>query len=274
MKGLITIMKARHIFWGIFFILAAVVVVASQVGSFVQIGVWSVIAAVLLLAWLISGISRISFVEITLPLSLLYLIFQKPLGFFYISPWLLIIAAIFLGIGLSLIIRKRRRPSWSHHHGNRGGNTTGGDGGPNGGPSADGGDGEGGWQSHGGYGPEATILVNDDDSYPSASVKFGAASRYLHSQNLIRGEFSANFGALEIYLDQARLAPQGAQFFVECNCGTMTIYVPRSWTVRDTVTATLGVVSNDKRFAQPAEDSPLLELTGHVALGNVEVSYV
>lgn len=260
-------MKARHIFWGLFFILAAVAVVASQVGSFVQIGVWSVIAAVLLLAWLISGISRISFVEITLPLALLYLIFQKPLGFFYISPWLLIIVAIFLGIGLSLLIRKRRRPAWKHHHGNNGNHTTGGGG-------SGGEEDEDSWQSHGGYRPEATILVNDDDSYPSASVKFGAASRYLHSQNLIKGQFSATCGALEIYLDQARLVPEGAEFFIECNFGTMTIYVPRSWTVRDTITATVGVVTNDRRSVSAGEDSPLLELTGHVAFGNVEVSYI
>lgn len=255
-------MKKRHVFWGIFFIVAAVVVIGSQVGSFVQIGVWSVIAAVLLVAWLISGISRISFVEITLPLALLYIIFQKPLALFIISPWLLIIAALLLGIGLSLIIRKRRRPSWSHHWHNSGGTS--------------GGEGEDGesYEGHGGYRPEATITVNDDDNFPSVHVSFGATSRYLHSQSLTRGEFHASFGALEVYLDQARLASEGAELFVECSFGSIKFYVPRAWDVRDQISASLANVANDTRHARPEAGLPLLTITGSVSLGNVEIAYV
>lgn len=245
-------MKRKHIFWGVFFILAAVVVIASQVGSFVQIGVWSIIAAVLLIAWLVSGISRVSFVEIFLSLGLLYIVFQKPLELFYISPWLLIIAALFLGIGLSLIIRKKPKAPWSGH-----------------------------WQTHKGenwqvaaYEPEANVEVNDDDNFPRVKVSFGTTSRYLHSQSLTRGEFSASFGGLEVYLDQAQLAPEGAELFLECSFGNIKLYVPRSWTVRDNISASLASVGNDTRMARPEAGLPPLHLTGSVSFGAIEVAYV
>lgn len=250
-------MKRKHIFWGVFFILAAVLVIASQVGSFVQIGVWSIIAAVLLIAWLISGISRVSFVEIFLPAALLYIVFQKPLEWFYISPWLLILAALFLGIGLSLIIRKRPRAPWGHHW------------------TMHSGTGDGDASTPGFHGPpESSIEVNDDDNYPRAKISFGVTSRYLHAQNLTRGEFAASFGGLEVYLDQAQLNPEGAELGLECSFGSIKLYVPRSWTVRDNISASLANVENDTRMARPEEGLPPLYLTGSVSFGSIEVAYI
>lgn len=250
-------MKKRHIFWGVFFVLAAVLVIASQFGFFGRVGAWSIILGVLLIAWLIHGIFRISFIEITLPLALLYLVFQKPLKLFYLSPWLLILAAVLLGIGLSMLIRKRRRPPWTH--GESGGQAW---------------ENTGGAPGHGGLHPETGIAVNDDDSYPAARVSFGATSRYLHAQNLVRGEFSASFGAMEIYFDQTKLAPAGADVFLECSFGSIRLFVPRGWEVNDNVTATLGTVQNDVRHAHAEEGLPPLNLSGSVSFGSIEVIYV
>lgn len=249
-------MKGKNVFWGVFLILAAMLVIISQVMPFTKLSVWAVIAAVLLIAWLISGITRLSFVEILLPLALLYALLQGPLTLFYISPWILIMAALLAGIGLSVLIR--RKPKWSRrgygHHNWQG-------------------DGSG-YPSHGGPRPDMETIENDDDDHPFSQVRFGATSKYLHSEHLENGEFRSFCGALEVYFDDVTLAEGKAQIYVDCSLGAIKLYVPRNWQVVDSVNTSLGGVSNETRMARVDENSPRLEITGNVSLGGIEVAYV
>jgi hypothetical protein len=54
-------MKNKNWFWGILFLLAAVFVIASQFNFFMEIGVLSIIAAVLLAAILVDSLIRLHF---------------------------------------------------------------------------------------------------------------------------------------------------------------------------------------------------------------------
>jgi tellurite resistance protein TehA-like permease len=55
-------MKKRNIFWGIFFVVATVLLIASQLGSFMEIGFWSLLGTILLIAIIIqSCIYRVFF---------------------------------------------------------------------------------------------------------------------------------------------------------------------------------------------------------------------
>lgn len=65
-------------FWGVFFVLAAVFVLASQFGMFGQIGVLSILATLLAVSLLIFSVPSKNFFGI-FSLSLIYLIYQKPL---------------------------------------------------------------------------------------------------------------------------------------------------------------------------------------------------
>ena len=102
-------MKHKHNnwFWGIFFVLAAVFVVVSQVTSFTTIGFWSILAAVVLAAICIQSLVHLNYFGVFLPLALAYIIFQNPLSLYAISPWLLILAAVLLSIGFHTIFRRR-----------------------------------------------------------------------------------------------------------------------------------------------------------------------
>ena len=105
-------MKHRNWFWGIFFLAAGFFVVASQVGGFMQLGFWSIAATVLLVAALIGSIANLNFFGITVSAALLYAIYQEPLGWPRLSVWLLLLTAIFVSIGLSLIFHNRRHKRW------------------------------------------------------------------------------------------------------------------------------------------------------------------
>ena len=57
-------MKGKKIFWGIFFILAAVLVVISKIGIVPDIGVFTILVTAVLACTLIEGVRRLNFFEI------------------------------------------------------------------------------------------------------------------------------------------------------------------------------------------------------------------
>ena len=99
-------------------------------------------------------------------------------------------------------------------------------------------------------------------------------SRYLHGDCLETARLYCSLGALEVFFDQAKLSPNGAEVSLECKLGAISIYVPKTWRVVDRINCTLGGVDMDNRYASPAEGAPQLTLTGSVSLGGIEVRYI
>lgn len=236
-------MKQRKWFWGIFFILSAVFVIASQITDFVKIGVWSILGAILLLAILIDSIPRRNFFGIFIPLALIYEIFWQPLHLVKISVWLLLAAAVLAGIGFSLLFRPRP-PRWmpkkGHGHGDR---------------------------------FQQTCDTTDDNN-PSAKVSFGACTKYLQSPALRSGQLYTSFGSLEVYLDQAQLSPEGAEFYIDCRFSSVKLYVPRFWKVESHLQTFLGSADIRDSGSPISSDAPCLTLSGNVSFGSVEIQYV
>lgn len=241
-------MKSRNWFWGLFFLLAAVFVIACQTGSFGQINALSLVATVLLAALGINSAVHRDFFGIFIPLALLYLIYQKPLGLMPISFWILVVAAVFAATGFSILFHGR----W-HGNGGRGpGNCCG----PH-----------GRWEEDSG-------TENLEGDAPHAKVSFGSSSKYLHADCLKKAQFSVSFGEMDVFFDQARPAPEGAEVLLDCNCGKLKLYIPRGWEVVDHVQASLGTVEIDSRMSPLDAPAPLLTLSGNVSLGNVEVRFI
>ena len=232
-------MKLKNLFWGAFFILAAIFVIATQTGSFLQIGILSVAATVLLAFILIYSAIHLQFIGIFVPIAVLYIIYTKPLGLYIMSPWVLILSAVLVSIAFYVIFYKST--SWARRHGSDYHNN---------------------------------VVENNDDNNPHVKVSFGGTSSYLHGNCLKTGHFQVSFGSLEVYFDEAELSPDGADIYLDCSFGAIALFIPRHWRVQDNISATAGGVENNKRLNRPEEGSPLLSLTGRVSLGGVEIKYI
>lgn len=242
-------MKGRNWFWGLFFLAAAVFVIASQTGGFGQFNPMSIAAIVLLAAIAIHSLINWNFFGLFVPGAFIYMICQKPLGWYPISIWLLLLAAVFLSIGFSMIFHSHCHPpcKWC-------------------GPEK-----QKFTYRDGVEQSEGTI---DDDNNPCVKVSFGASSRYLHGQCLKSGQFYVSCGALEIYFDQARLSPEGAEIYLDCSLSGVKLYIPKNWQVVDHLHTSLGGVECDSRLAHPDENSPKLTLKGNISLSGVEIHYI
>lgn len=234
-------MKNRNWFWGLFFLLAAVFVIISQIGFFGGIGAMSILATILLAAFFIQSILDRSFFGIFISLAFFYMIYWRPLHFTYISPWLLLLTAVLASTGFSILFGKK-------------------------------------YSKASDFCIDAENIQytseNIDDNNPCAKVSLGSSSKYLHGDCLKSGQFAVSMGALEIYFDQAQLDPDGAELFLDCSLGSIKLYIPRYWQVYDHLHVTLGDVNHNTRLATPAPDSPKLTLEGNVHLANVEIQYI
>lgn len=244
--------KKRNWFWGVFLLLAGGLILLSQFTSLVTMPVIQIIALVILAALFISSLVRLNYMGMTVCLALAYTIVQETLKLPAINAWVLLLAAVLLGIGLSMLFRRRPKPLPT----------------PPVYPPAQ------AYPQNGGVHVQTDIAYNSDDDHPYAKASFGSASRYVHAKNLESGQFYCSFGLLEVYLDQALLSPNGAQLYVDCNFGSIKLYVPRDWQVKDQVRATLGGVSQGPVMPGYDPSRPTITLTGYVQLGGIEVVYV
>lgn len=254
-------MKKRNWLWGVLLVLAAGVIILGQPSiahalglhhlGFGRIGFWTILLTVPLVIWLLNSISRRSVAGIFVPLALLYMLYQKPLNLFRISPWALIAAAILASIGFSLLFR--RRPVYVA-------------------PPA-----PAGYlpqNQSGAPGPPPVAQEEGDDNNPWAKINFGSLSKYVHADALRTGQLYASFGAMDVFFDGSELAPEGAELYVDCNFGTLKLYVPRHWKVISEVRATLGACENMAAPPDPGAAGPYLAVKGYVAFGSVEIRYI
>ncbi|GBU22218.1 hypothetical protein R80B4_02124 [Fibrobacteres bacterium R8-0-B4] len=236
--------------WGAFLLLVAALIVLNQINGFADIGIFSVIAAVLSLAAVVQCVARLHFAALPIPLAVLYIIFQQPLGLPYIKIWEMVLASVLASMGLAALLPRRRRRECY--------------------------DGRDCYQTSD-RGPQVRQTrqtrpesSGDDGNNPSISVNFGSIDRSLHADCLETARLSCNFGALKLFFDQVSPRPSGAEAIINCSFGGIELLVPRHWRVIDNLNCSLGGVSIDKNFAATL-DAPKLTLTGSVSLGGVDV---
>ena len=238
-------MKHRNWFWGIFFLAAGFFIVANQLGGFVQLGFWSIAASVLLAATLIGSLINLNFFGTLVSAALLYAIYQEPLGWPSVSVWMLLLTAVLISIGLSLIFHNRRHNRWCKRK-----------------YCGD---------NFGVSGPSDEYV--DGDSV-SISESFNEVSKYLHADCLRQANISCSFGKLNVFFDNVKLSPNGAEIYVDVSFGKIELYLPKEWRVIDQVHTSAGAVSNNLRAGAAYPDAPVLTVKGRVSFGNLEFRYV
>lgn len=237
-------MKHNNWFWGVFFLAAGFFIVANQIGGFVHLGFWSIAATVLLAAAFIGSLVELNFFGVFVSAALLYSIYQGPLVWPFVSIWTLLLTAVFISIGLSIIFHGRVHRRWrtrSYCSKN--------------------------WDSR-----NSTKEDVDGDDV-SISESFTEASKYLRSECLRQAHIAASFGSLSAYFDGVKLSSNGADVYVDVSFAKMELYIPKEWHVIDQVHTSAGAVNN-QRVNGSATDAPTLTIKGRVSFGSLEIRYI
>ncbi len=243
----------KQVFWGIFFILGAVLILASGMGLIANVEIWTLVWTVLAAALLIHGIVKGSVFCMFFAVAFLAIIYAEPLGITAITPWPVLGAALLLSIGFRMIFPTK-----------------------NGGPKMNivytGDDGrtieidrKEGMETEERY-------SNEDGDYLQFEQVFKSGTKYINSDNLKKVNMECVFSTVEIYLDNAILQGGSATIELESVFSNVTIYVPKTWMVAESSETVFSKVSYIGRSVPDGMNK--LYLVGSCVFGGVKVVYI
>lgn len=196
--------RFKNLFWGLFFILSAVLVIISQLGV-TEINLIHLLITIFLVAILCKSLYRINFFGILFSIAFMGILYAEPLGITNLTPWPILGAALFASIGLSFLIHPKRH---YYHH-----------------------------SEH-----FDEIVDKPDDSTIDFHVSYGSSIKYINNDNFKGGNIYCSFGAMKVYFDHAKLSKEGATVHLDVSFAGAELYVPKEWNVVNRINTTLGGV--------------------------------
>ncbi len=233
-------MKAKSIFWSLFFILSAGLVIASQLGYLIGIELFALIATILAAAVFISSCAHLNFFGMFLPIALLVKVdfYENLLHLEKVNTWSLILAAILLSIGFSIIFKGR---AYKYNFTKR-------------------------------IDKKDFPTENIDDNNVSSSVVFGGSTKYFNCPNLQRAQIRCSFGGLSAYFDGCTLSPEGAVIDLDLSFSGVELYIPKNWKVICNVDCFLGGLSEKNKASEPSNGEIILN--GRASFSGIEIIYI
>ena len=240
--------RTRNILTGILLIALAVCLIMWKLNVlnlppvFTDISIWGLVIAVLMAVVIIHSIIDLSFGGIFIPLAVIAIIFDKPLGITAITPWVVLIAAILLTVAFHLLFPHHRR---NHVH------------------------------SHGGYNPVSDKYSESFSENENGSVyystQFGSSTRYVRSENLTSANLSCRFGEMSVFFDKAGVPGKTVRIDSGVSFGAINIYIPHNWRVENKVGVTLGHCEINGINPDNTADTVTCFLSGSVTFGELKL---
>jgi len=249
-------MKNRNgIFWGIFLVLSAAILVVSQMHLITySFSLWTIAVTIFLAAVLIKSLIYFSIPGTVFSLAFLGIVYAKPLGITAIVPWTILGAALLVSIGLSMIFR----PLIAKHHpwmNYRSGYTRG---------------------HHGpfvkmDYSAKPDVKTVDDPDV-NVYVKMGSSIRYVKSDDFNSANIDVSMGDAKVYFDNVKVH-DSATIHVNVSLGGAELFVPRNWNILKGLDNNMGNITEVGNVVAD-EDSPDVTVTGLVSLGSLKINYI
>lgn len=232
-------MKKKNIFWGLLFILAAVLIIINQFGFFPEVSMFDAVATVILVGIIISSIIHLNFWGILFPLACIGILFAEELNIAEFTPWPALLTALLCSIGLSLIFKTPTY--WGFH-------------------------------SHKDYEWKGNVVNEQDGNVINCSASFGETMKYINSENFERANISCSFGEAKIYFDNVQIPSGKAEIYIDVSFGDATLFIPKTWKIINHVHVFFGDMSNVNSNLNA--ETPIITIHGDIKFGDCKIIYV
>lgn len=202
------------------------------------------IALIVILAYfiIVNGIGKRSFLGVTFPLGIIACLFSDLLGIGMVSPFIIILVSILIGVGLSMIFGKKA------------------------------------YVRHDFGGKYIYSNVSDSKEYSDADGTFtvdnslGERTAYMSVNDLRHGKIENALGSLIVYFNGTSLDEAGATIDIDNGLSKLQVYVPKEFRVSVNIDNGLGTVNT---HGNPATDEtlPLLKLNIDNGLGTTDIYF-
>lgn len=230
-------MSKKNVGWGLVLIVLAVYLIVSRMGLLPALPFFKVIFTAFFGYGVIHGILKRSFFETIMSLAILGCMYDDLLHIEAITPWILLFSALLISCGLDMIFR-----NWRHRV-----------------------------HVEGSFRSCRTDNYADSD-FIKCENSFGSTNKYVNTDHLTGAAIENNFGALNVYFDNAVIANGEAEISVENNFGETNLYIPKTWRVDCKQSTAFG----DIRFYGQANadmDAPLLRINAETNFGAIKVYF-
>ena len=249
-------MKAKwsRIFWGVGLIAAAVFLVIDQLHLLpFTIGFWAIFWTVVFVASLITSVINKNLYGAIFSIAFLVIVYAKPLHISALSPWTILLVAILVSAGISLIFRNSFKPTIIINGKKVNAN----------------------WSDliHKNFKADNVITDNSfgvDSDNVVISGKMTEASRYIHSQNLKTVTIDSSMGDVSVYLDDAKAAGDEVIMNINTSMCDVDVYIPSDWQVENNMQNSLSDVDIDHSKGTGTK----LILQGRNTMGDLTVKHV
>lgn len=249
-------MKAKwsRIFWGVGLIAAAVFLVIDQLHLLpFTIGFWAIFWTVVFVASLITSVINKNLYGAIFSIAFLVIVYAKPLHISALSPWTILLVAILVSAGISLIFRNSFKPTIIINGKKVNAN----------------------WSDLINKNFKADNVITDnsfgvDSDNVVISGKMTEASRYIHSQNLKTVTIDSSMGDVSVYLDDAQAAGDEVIMNINTSMCDVDVYIPSDWQVENNMQNSLSDVDIDHSKGTGTK----LILQGRNTMGDLTVKHV
>ncbi len=238
--------RARKIFFGVLLITLAVCLVLWKLNvlnlpmAFLGVSTWGLIVSAIMVIIIVNSLIDLNFGGIFIPLAVICIIFDEPLGITAITPWVVIVAAILLTIAFGMLFQKHR---W--HRGR---------------------------ERREFHSDKFTEYSSDDENgYITHSMKFGSTTKYVRSQNFHTADLSSQFGEMSVFFDGAEVSQDCVSINCQVAFGEMDLYIPKDWKVENRVSTTFGHCDDRCDNTSLPSDAITCKIAGTVSFGELKL---
>lgn len=231
-------MKKEKWFWGLFFILAAVLLIISKMGILnTGVSIGMLFLSVIFVATLIKSVLHINIPGIMFSLAFICIIYAEPLGITALTPWTVLGAALLGSIGASIIYHPKNKWYHSRH-----------------------------------FDESFSDIETIAGSQMTMETSFGSSIKYVNSEEFKSVNVRCSFGAMKVYLDHAIVPDNEAIMNMDVSFSGVDLYVPRNWKVVSKLNSSFGGVEEKGRYEQ--DGTVTLILTGKISFAGVNIIYI
>ena len=244
-------MNRKNIFTGIMLIVLAAGMILWKLNvlnlpaKVAGVNTWGLIVSAIMVIVIVHSVLDLSFGGIFIPLAVICIIFDEPLGITAITPWIVMIAAILLTIAFDMIFSRNGRRWRSRDERRR--------------------------DRRGGSYYESTSDSDEENGIIMHSVRFGSATKYVRTPKLVSADLSSQFGELSVFFDGAQV-PDG-HVTIDCHVsfGEMDLFIPKDWRVENKVSVALGNCDDRCTDTRPDDGEVTCVIAGSVSFGELKL---
>lgn len=199
----------KKIFWGLFFILAATLIVLSTIGWLPEITLFTLICTIFIAAIIIASIAHVNFTGILFSLAFLGILYAEPLGIVSLTPWPILVVALLGSIGLTIIFGGPRHCHCHYNYYNDNNNV----------------------KDYDEDEIKEEVSSISDDGLINISTHMGASIKYISTDNFKVANINCSLGGIKVYFDRAKIQGDSAKIHINASLSGVELYIPKEWRV-------------------------------------------